>query len=319
MLEPAIHYIACCPVAKEIWISELELAVYSKHGRCKAYRKVQMVSQKYFLPFLLFSLLSACATQRPLFDANQVAMNSDERSNLTGKKGTVHATVKTKSIRAAIAAKDKVEKAAGSLRTQFWVDPEEKPNAYAWYNNGQPAISFNVGIFKILGEDEEAYAALVSHELAHLYLDHNAKKLERDGENKTTSMVVGFFLGFAGIPGGGIMTDVANTARETVYSQEDEQEADALGLKYMLQAGYSASGVTHFQERLRIAGADDMLPFLNSHPSGNGRISNMKQPKEIARVTAQLASDDAKPIEQKTDAQENVPSEVLAPVEGIVQ
>lgn len=274
-----------------------------------------MDSQKYLLPFLLLVMLSACATQRPLFDANQFAKNSAEHSNLTSKKGTVHATVRTSSIRAAITAKNKVEKAAGSLRAQFWIDPEEKPNAYAWFNKSQPAIAFNVGILRILGEDEEAYAALVSHELAHLYLDHNAKKVERDSANKGTSMILGFVLGFAGIPGGGVMTDVATTAMETMYSQDDEQEADALGVRYMLQAGYNSYGVVRFQEKLKGAGADTMLPFLNSHPSGSEHIRGVRQ----ANVATQPVFDSAKSVDQKSVIPVSMPSETLAPTEALIQ
>ena len=280
---------------------------------------IKMTSQKHFLLFLLLVTLSACATQRPLFDANQIANNSAERSNLTGKKGTVHATVNTNFVRVAIAAKNKVEKAAGSLRTQFWIDPEEKPNAYAWYNKGQPAISFNIGILQILGEDEEAYAALVSHELAHLYLDHNIKKAERESSNKGTSVVLGFVLGFVGIPGGGVMTDVATTAMETVYSQEEEQEADALGVKYMLQAGYDSYGAVRFQEKLKGAGNDTMLPFLSSHPSENKYTKDIAQPTGIAHVMTQPALSSAKPIDHRSDTPANTPSGMLAPTKALIQ
>ena len=294
------------------------LGVYSERDGWQIHRGIQMASQKYSLPFLLLMALSACAAQRPLFDANQIANNSAERSNLTGKKGAIHATVNTNSVRVAIAAKNKVEKAAGSLRAQFWIDPEEKPNAYAWYNKGQPAISFNIGILQILGEDEEAYAALASHEFAHLYLDHNAKKAERESANKGASVVLGFVLGFVGIPGGGVMTDVATSAMETVYSQEDEQEADALGVKYMLQAGYNPQGAVRFQEKLKGAGTA-MLPFLSSHPSGNERIKDMGPSTGIAHVMAQPTLGGAKSIDHKSDAPANTPSEMLAPTEALIQ
>jgi len=247
----------------------------------------------------LIILLSGCATQRPLWEADKIAYSSFSHLNLTDQKGKVYATVKPSDVRVAIAAKNKVESVAGQIHAQFWIDSEEKPNAYAWYKNGQPSIAINLGMLRILGEDEEAYAALYGHELAHLYLDHGAKGAKRNSAKQAGSVALGLALGLAGIPGGGTIADVATTAIANVYSRDDEREADAQGMTYILQAGYDPYGAVRMQEKLKGAGGGALIPFLSSHPSGDERIKEMTKLAEIAKAAPVSASAEIKAVDSK--------------------
>lgn len=249
----------------------------------------------------LLVFLSGCATQRPQWEADNIANSPSSHLNLTDQKGKVYATVNTESVRVAIAAKNKVEESAGHIRTKFWIDAEKNPNAFAWYNNGQASITLNIGMLQILGEDEEAHAALFGHELAHLYLGHNAKYAQRNSARQAGAAALGLALGLAGVPGGGTIADVATTAIATSYSRDDEREADAQGVKYMVQAGYDPYGAVHMQEKLANAGGFS-IPFLSSHPSGSERIKDMKKLAEIANAS-QTASNDSKIIEGESGNQ----------------
>jgi predicted Zn-dependent protease len=235
---------------------------------------------------LIFSL-SGCATQQmqTQWDAAKIGNSSSVRVNLADKKGEVLASVKPYEVRVAIAAKNKVEETAGPLRAKLLIDADESPNAYAWYNDGQPSITINVGMFRILDGDEEAYAALYGHELAHLYLGHNAKAAQRNSAKQVGSNVLGVALGLAGIPFGGSLADVATSAIATVYSRDDEREADTQGMKYIVQAGYDPYGAVRLQEKLKSAGGSAQIPFLSSHPSGDERIENMKKLAAMVKAT----------------------------------
>lgn len=260
----------------------------------------------------LIVLLSGCASQRPLWEADNIANSSSTILNLTDQKGKIYATVNTNTVRLAITAKNKVEEAAGQVRTKFWIDAEKKPNAYAWYNNNQASITVNIGMLQILGEDEDAHAALYGHELAHLYLGHNAKYAQRHNAKQAGAMVLGLALGLAGIPGGGTIADVTTTAIATVYSREDEREADAQGVKYILQAGYDPYGAVRLHEKIKAAGGDALIPFLSTHPSGDERIKDMKK---LAGGTSasKTVSIDTKPIEDE-DRNSSKPVAAIAEV-----
>ena len=235
----------------------------------------------------LIVALSGCATQQKQvqWDADKIGKNPSASINLTDNKGAVLAAVKPSVVRTVIAAKNKVEETAGPLRAALLIDADERANAYAWYNDGHPSITINVGMLRLLDGDEEAYAALYGHELAHLYLGHNAKAAQRNNAKLVGSNVLGIALGLAGIPFGGSMADVAISAVTTVYSRDDEREADAQGMKYIVQAGYDPYGAVRLQEKLKSAGGSALIPFLSSHPSGDERIANMKKLAELANKT----------------------------------
>lgn len=233
---------------------------------------------------LIFIFCSGNLMAAPFWDANLIANSSSEQLQLKDKDGKVYTSIKTGTVRKIIATKNNVEAAAGSIRAQLWIDAEEKPNAFATYSNNQPIIGINIGMIQILEEDEESYAALIGHELAHLYLGHPAKYANRNGLKQVGSIFLSFALGYAGVPAGGTIADITTTAISTVYSRDDERDADKEGMKYMLQAGYDPYGAVHMQEKLANA-SGPLIPFLSSHPSGSERIKDMRELAEIAKVS----------------------------------
>lgn len=79
-----------------------------------------------------------------------------------------------------------------------------------------------------------------------------------------------------GVPGASLLTDVGITLIDTTYSREQEREADELGLRYMVAAGYGPQGAIRLQESLLEASGSTPLPFLSSHPTGQERIENLR-------------------------------------------
>lgn len=242
--------------------------------------------QKRFLLLLVVLTLplTTAAIAAPFWNAQQVANHSADRIRLQEQNGKFYAEVKRSSIRRFIAAKERIESSAGPIRATYFIDAEEKPNAFATYSNGQPMIAINVGMLRLLDEDEEAYAALVGHELAHLYLKHPEKYAERNGLKQVGSALLGFALGYAGVPAGGTIADVATTAISTVYSRDDERDSDELGMKFMLQAGFDPYGAVRMQEKLASAGGIS-IPFLSSHPSGDERVANMRKLADVVQAS----------------------------------
>lgn len=258
---------------------------------------------------LLFVFCSTSLAAAPFWNANQIANSTYEDLQLTDQNGKKYATVKASTVRLVIAAKNKIEAAAGSIRPQLWIDAEEKPNAFATYSNGQPIISINIGMLRILDGDEEAFAALLGHELAHLYLGHNAKYSQRDKLKQTGSLLLGFALGYAGVPAGGTIADISTTAISTIYSRDDERDADAEGMKYLVQAGYNPYGAVQMQEKLANV-SEFSIPFLSTHPSGSERIKDMKQLAERAKPQQLIAPTENNSTDNIAEAQNNPDSKL---------
>ena len=78
----------------------------------------------------------------------------------------------TAGIRNIISIKDRVENAADPLPTELLIAEGDQPNGFSFAYQKVQKIGINVGMINLIGQDANAMAALIGHELAHLYLEH---------------------------------------------------------------------------------------------------------------------------------------------------
>lgn len=121
----------------------------------------------------------------------------------------------------------------------------DEPNAYAKVHAGRPIIALSLSYLDRFGSDEDALAATLGHELAHLHLGHSAVAEHRNG--------IALSGGF-GAPSGASELDA--TARD------NEREADSLGLKWASAAGFDPCA----QVRILHAMSRD-IPAASTHPA----------------------------------------------------
>ena len=120
-------------------------------------------------------------------------------------------------------------------------------NAYTF-----PAGSMGVtrGILVEL-QDEAQLAALLGHEMGHVNARHAA---QRQGQALVATVaVVGLSIAASDSqwsPLIGIGAQIGASALLARYSRDNEREADALGQRYMVAAGYPAQGMTRLHEML---------------------------------------------------------------------
>ena len=70
---------------------------------------------------------------------------------------------------------------------------------------------------------------------------------------------------------------MANQMAQLHYSRDDELQADALGLRYMIQAGYDPSAMLGVMEILKGAAKGGRQPqILSTHPDPDARIAQIK-------------------------------------------
>lgn len=190
--------------------------------------------------------------------------------------GKIIAGFNTAEIQNIIDIKERVENAAGSLRTDLLVAEGNQPNGFSFAYHKVSKIGINVGMIKLIGDDADAIAALIGHELAHLYLEHGKMRQSREENRVATSTALSFALGMVGIPIPAQVTDVATTAVSRTFSREEERDADQLGVTYMTHAGFDPLGAIRLQEKLGAVSSGSFIPFLSTHPANAERVENMK-------------------------------------------
>ena len=149
-------------------------------------------------------------------------------------------------------------------------------NAYAFPGG---SIACTRGILLSLGNEAEL-AALLGHELGHVNARHTAQQMSK---GKLTNTIVGGFSVVAGAVTGGLgqiagtLGSIGAGALLASYSRENEREADALGMEYMVKTGYSPKGMVGLMDMLQNLskskpGAIEMM--FATHPMSDERYQS---------------------------------------------
>lgn len=190
----------------------------------------------------------------------------------------LHGAVESKLLRRIAAIGERIVSAAGEgPQPKFVVLASGAVNAFANYKGNQPTIALGLGMVQLLGNDEDAWAALLGHELAHLRLNHIRGMKERREKAEITSSVAGAILSVIGLPFASIAADATAALADRAYSRDDEREADRIGLEYMRRAGFGDAGAISLQQHLLTHRGSASIPFLSTHPSGEERIEHLRQ------------------------------------------
>lgn len=246
-------------------------------------------SIKHIPVLLLVAIISGCANRAQpmrIWNASVIADHAQDVAviklfgNSRHAKGkpngnVVVATISTDDVRSLIRIKQRVESTAGELRTELLIAEGNEPNGFSFSHHAEQYIAVNIGMLNLIGQDEDAIAALVGHELAHLYLDHGKQRQDRENDRAITTTVIAFALGTIGIPFGAV--DYATGTIAKSYSREEERDADRFGVTFMTQAGFDPWGAVRLQEKLAEVPGGSGMSFLSTHPSTDERIENMKR------------------------------------------
>jgi len=144
---------------------------------------------------------------------------------------------------------------------------------------------------------ESELAAVIAHELAHVSQRHVASRIEKQQKVallSTAGTLAGLFLGMA--VGGSTASKAGTalmmgstgmaTAAMLKYSQDDEREADHVGMNSLVKAGYNPSGMPGtFEVMMKNRWFDSgsqMPTYLSTHPGLSERITYLNS--RIARM-----------------------------------
>jgi len=149
-------------------------------------------------------------------------------------------------------------------------------------------------------DDEAELAFALGHEVGHVAAGH-AQQREAVARRNTINSILGAILG--SFIGGGFGNAVAKMSQRSAilqtlsFSREQEYEADTLGLKYMVAAGYDPAGGPEILSALsrnsaleaRVQGRENrQLPeWASTHPLSENR---MQRASAQARQTGRLGT-----------------------------
>jgi Zn-dependent protease with chaperone function len=182
---------------------------------------------------------------------------------------------------------------------QFHVIPQKEINAFAL--PGGP-IFINLGT--ITAADNEAeLAAVMAHEMSHVYMQHSAKQAGKTSWIAGLAGLAGAVLGSGGLVGQLAAAGIQFGANGVImkYSRSDEAQADAVGAIIMYKAGYNPQAMADFFQKLAAEGGSGPQ-FLSDHPNPGNREQTIQ--KEIANwPPKRYDTNDATFVRAKQEAQ----------------
>lgn len=161
-------------------------------------------------------------------------------------------------------------------------------NAYAFPGG---SIAATRGILLAL-DNEAELAALLGHELGHVNARHTARQMSK---GVLTQAIIGGVAAYAGTRSSAL-GEITSTlgmigagALLASYSRDNEREADALGMKYMVQSGYGSGGFVGLMDMLKgmskhKASATELL--FSTHPMSEERYQTALELAETRYASA---------------------------------
>ena len=153
----------------------------------------------------------------------------------------------------------------------------------------------NIGVYTGLldvAESPDQLAAVVSHEVAHVRLEHANARISANYATQAGVSVVGAVLG-AGEGGNKQLYSLLGLGAKVgvllPYNRSQESEADLLGLEYMAAAGFDPEASVALWQNMQKAGGEGPPEFLSTHPSEGTRIQALQKKLPRARKRYQKA------------------------------
>jgi len=174
-----------------------------------------------------------------------------------------------------------------NLHYRPWLYQDPFPNAAALADG---RIYLSTGMLKYLesrGAKEDELAFVLSHELAHTVAQHLVKRYQTLHRQQIllslATAAASLATANASLTGqriGRVAVDVASIVNELTlsgYSQDQELEADQLGVRYMLRAGYDPQITLDLLKDFARAENSNSWPLFRTHPYAVKRRADLER------------------------------------------
>jgi beta-barrel assembly-enhancing protease len=160
---------------------------------------------------------------------------------------------------------------------RFHVVAQKEINAFA-LPGGEMFV--NIGTITAAA-DEAQLAGVMGHEMAHVYMQHSAKQMQKSQVTQGLAGLAGAILGARGGLIGSLGQAGVQMGAGMVllkYSRSDEAQADSVGAIILYRAGYNPQALADFFQTMESEGGAPPQ-FLSDHPNPGNRQAAIK--KEI--------------------------------------
>lgn len=200
---------------------------------------------------------------------------------LYGRDKEVKSKLTARQILAFVEAKDAISRVIGRT-AKLLVCSDEHPNAFANKTPDGDILGVTVGMLRLVDGDRDAAAMIVGHEFAHHHKNHMDSSRSRDAALEFLGIIAGIVLesriqSKTGIQGLGVdLGSIGSNLISRKFDRDQEREADEIGFKYLLEAGFNPKGALRLAERMaRISGGSGL--FFDTHPGWNERADIIRQ------------------------------------------
>lgn len=138
------------------------------------------------------------------------------------------------------------------------------------------------GMLKLC-ENEDAIAAVLAHEIAHIEYKHGINSIKK---SRITSALSQIGMDVADQYGneqlknitnqfGGSINDIINTMVVKGYSRSSEYEADISAMELLQKTGYNQNAMIQMLSKMAVRLKNDHAGFGSTHPTAKDRIKNL--------------------------------------------
>ncbi len=135
-------------------------------------------------------------------------------------------------------------------------------------------VYVNTGLLNVVGDDQDALAGVIAHEIGHTTGRHAVKQMEKS--------LVGGLLGSVLAGRSRSRGQLVNLTENLVmlgYSRGDENDADRRAVRYTMAAGYDPEGIVRFFKKLKQkegGSGGGIATYFRTHPDTDDRIRRVE-------------------------------------------
>jgi len=229
-------------------------------------------------------LLAAGCASNPLSNARYWPIEGCTSFNTTHVRftradGSLIKVLPKRTCDSVSSAAAKIQSVSSFYLSRIFIVDLEDPNAFATRDkDGSPIAIVSLGMMTAIGADEDAWAGLMGHEVAHLVKRHGDDRASAQASASGAGSVIANIVsaavpGVGGFVGGTVAGTATQMAVYGAYTRPQEAEADELGLQWMVAAGYDPRGLVRLFE---ILGRRSSMPaFISTHPAAADRAQQV--------------------------------------------
>ena len=127
-------------------------------------------------------------------------------------------------------------------------------------------------------KSEDQLAGVLGHEMGHVVGRHSNEQMANSQLWSGLAQGFGVLLSDGHSNTGAQVAKMVAQWRVMKFSRDDESESDALGVRFMIQAGYNPEALIGVMEILaEVSGGSKSSDFMSSHPNPANRMEKIRE------------------------------------------